>query len=273
MIHKYFYPGQLAADVDYNMSRFSKMRPEFHFLYQQLNRENKFMIEVIGFDADDTLWHNEVLYHQAKEELGQILAGYRHPKEVKAWLDQTEVTNIEYYGYGIKSFTLSMIQTATEISGGRVTAKQIGKIIAIAKRMLTAPVDLVDGVEAILDSLSSSYDLILITKGDQFEQERKISISGIADYFRYREIVGEKSESTYSHVLEKYNIDPTCFLMVGNSLRSDILPVLKIGGKAVHIPNAQTWFHEDANQEEVGESSYTQLERLNQLPIYLEQLK
>jgi len=113
------------------------------------------MIEVIGFDADDTLWHNEVLYHQAKQEFTQILADYRDPNEVKTWLDKTEVTNIAYYGYGIKSFTLSMIESATNVTAGKVTAEEIGEIIGIAKRMLTAPVDLVDGVEATLGSLSS----------------------------------------------------------------------------------------------------------------------
>ena len=115
------------------------------------------MIEVIGFDADDTLWHNEVLYHQAKEELGQMLAGYRDPEEVKAWLDRTEVANIKYYGYGIKSFTLSMIETASQVTEGKVSAKEINEIIATAKRMLTAPVDLVDGVKATLETLSSNY--------------------------------------------------------------------------------------------------------------------
>jgi putative hydrolase of the HAD superfamily len=231
------------------------------------------MIEVIGFDADDTLWHNEVLYHQAKEELGQILAGYRHPKEVKDRLDQTEVTNIKYYGYGIKSFTLSMIETAAQVSEGRVTAKEIDAIIIIAKRMLTAPVDLVDGVETTLGSLSGSYKLMLITKGDQFEQERKISISGISHYFDYLEVVGEKSEASYRKILGQYNLDPARFLMVGNSLRSDVLPVLKIGGQAVYIPNEQTWFHENASQDEIRGVEYAELERLSQLPEYLERRK
>jgi putative hydrolase of the HAD superfamily len=231
------------------------------------------MIEVIGFDADDTLWHNEVLYHQAKEELGQILAGYRHPKEVKDRLDQTEVTNIKYYGYGIKSFTLSMIETAAQVSEGRVTAKEIDAIIIIAKRMLTAPVDLVDGVETTLGSLSGSYKLMLITKGDQFEQERKISTSGISHYFDYLEVVGEKSEASYRKILGQYNLDPARFLMVGNSLRSDVLPVLKIGGQAVYIPNEQTWFHENASQDEIRGVEYAELERLSQLPEYLERRK
>jgi len=231
------------------------------------------MIEIIGFDADDTLWHNETLYHKAKVELTEILADYREPQEVQAWLDKTEVNNIAYYGYGIKSFTLSMIETAIKISDGQVTAEEINEVIAIAKGMLTAPVDLVDGVEATLNNLSSSFDLMLITKGDQFEQERKIRISGISEYFDYLEVVGEKSASTYRTVLGKYNLDPTHFLMVGNSLRSDVLPVLKIGGKAVHIPNEQTWFHENASKEEVGDFEYTQLDRLIQLPKYLESVQ
>jgi len=231
------------------------------------------MIEVVGFDADDTLWHNEVLYHQAKEELGQTLVDYRHPKEVEDWLDQTEVTNIKYYGYGIKSFTLSMIETAAQVSGGKVSGKEIDAIITIAKRMLTAPVDLVEGVEATLGSLSGSYMLMLITKGDQFEQERKIKISGISHYFDYLEIVGEKSEASYRKILGQCNLDPARFLMVGNSLPSDVLPVLKIGGQAIHIPNEQTWFHEHAGGAEVGEFEFGVLESLSQLPDYLLQLE
>ena len=229
------------------------------------------MIEVIGFDADDTLWHNETLYHQSKEDLSQILANYREPQETKAWLDQTEVANIEYYGYGIKSFVLSMIETAIDVSDGKVTAEEINSVITIAKMMLAAPVDLVDGVEATLDNLSSSYDLMLITKGDQFEQERKIRISGISHYFDYLEVVGEKSVSTYRMALGKYNLDPTSFLMVGNSLRSDILPVLKIGGLAVYIPNETTWFHENADHQEIGDFEYVELEQIIQLPEFLTQ--
>jgi putative hydrolase of the HAD superfamily len=224
------------------------------------------MINVIGFDADDTLWHNESLYHQAKEDLSRLMSGYDEPQQVKAHLDQTEVANITYYGYGIKSFILSMIETASQVSAGQVTAKEIDAIIDIAKRMLTAPVDLVDGVEETLANLSSEYDLLLITKGDQFEQERKIRLSGIAGYFRYLEVVGEKTADTYRSVLRKYNLDPTSFLMVGNSLRSDILPVLMIGAQAVYIPNELTWFHEHAGHKEIGDVEYVELERITQLP-------
>ena len=230
------------------------------------------MIEAIGFDADDTLWHNEILYHQAKEELSQLMSGYQDPHHVRMLLEEIEVNNIPYFGYGIKSFTLSMIETATKISDGRISASEIENILAISKTMLSAPVDLVDGVEATLANLSEKFILMLITKGDQFEQERKINISGIANYFRYRDIVGEKSPSSYNRILEKYNLLPARFLMVGNSLRSDIIPVLKIGGYAVHIPNDQTWFHENADQEEISDLEFTELERLEHLPEYLAHL-
>jgi putative hydrolase of the HAD superfamily len=231
------------------------------------------MIDVIGFDADDTLWHNETLYHQAKVELGQILADYCPPQDTKDRLDQTEVNNIKYYGYGIKSFTLSMIETATHVTSGRITTIEIDKIITIAKEMLTAPVDLVVGAESTLETLSRQYPLMLITKGDQFEQGRKIDISGISHFFRYREIVGEKSAQTYLQVLGKYHLDPAHFLMVGNSLRSDILPVLEIGGQAVYIPNETTWFHEHADEVDVNKFDFGELERMSQLPEYLSTLE
>lgn len=231
------------------------------------------MINIIAFDADDTLWHNEHLYHDAKVTLTKILANYGGPDVIQARMNQTEVHNIKYYGYGIKSFALSMLEVAADISQGNATGEEIGEIIAIAKSMLTAPVELIDGTEETVRQLSNTYDLMLITKGDLFEQDRKIGISGIAEYFRYLEVVGEKSEKTYQTLLEKYNLDPAGFMMVGNSLRSDILPVLKIGGQAVYIPNETTWFHEHAGQDEVGEHKFGELEHLSQLLEYLQQLK
>lgn len=230
------------------------------------------MIEIIAFDADDTLWHNENYYHDAKVSLTKILANYGEPDAIQARLDQTEVRNIEYYGYGIKSFALSLVESAVDISNGEVTGKEISEIISIAKSMLRAPVELLDGTEETLRQVAKNHELMLITKGDLFEQERKISISGIADHFRYLEVVGEKSESTYYKLLEKYGISSKGFLMVGNSLRSDILPVLRIGGQAVYIPNETTWFHEHADEDEIGEANFGELDRLNQLPEYLERI-
>lgn len=230
------------------------------------------MIDIIGFDADDTLWHNEQLYHQAKVEFAQIVAKYSSSQEASLLLDQTEVRNIEHYGYGIKSFTLSMIETAVEVSNGQIKGDVIVDLISIAKCMLLADVKLVAGAEETLEKLSSQYDLMLITKGDSYEQERKITRSGIAGYFRYLEVVGEKSEASYRKILAQYNLNPTKFLMVGNSLRSDILPVVRIGGKGIYIPNDQTWFHEHASQDEIQDYDYTELEHLEQIPAYLQNL-
>ena len=227
------------------------------------------MIEIIGLDADDTLWHNEQLYHQAKKKFAQILGKYNSSQQASLHLDQTEVRNIAHYGYGIKSFTLSMIETAVEVSNGQVEGDVIDELIAIAKQMLSADVELVEGAEETLEILSTKYDLMLITKGDSYEQERKIARSGINHYFRYLEVVAEKSEASYHKILGQYNLDPTRFLMVGNSLRSDILPVVRIGGRGVYIPNDQTWFHEHASQEDIEDLEYGELERLSQLPDYL----
>lgn len=231
------------------------------------------MIDLIAFDADDTLWHNEHLYYQAKKTLPKLLANYGQANEIRASLDETEVRNIEYYGYGIKSFALSMVEVAAEFSRGQVIGDEINQILTVAKNMLRAPVELVPGAADTLKELSTKYDLMLITKGDLFEQERKIGISKISNCFRYLEVVGEKSEATYRRILGKYNCDPAGFMMVGNSLRSDILPVLGIGGQAVYIPNEHTWFHEHAGEDEVGEAVYGELERLSQLPNYLAQFK
>lgn len=230
------------------------------------------MIEIIAFDADDTLWNNEHLYHRAKVEFCQLMAGYAESQFAKDRLDEMEVRNIPYYGYGIKSFALSMIEAAADVSEGQVSGDEIREILAIAKDMLTANVEFMEGTEVTLAELSKFYDLMLITKGDLFEQESKIERSGVAGYFRYLEIVGEKSDITYQRILDKYNLDLEGFLMVGNSLRSDILPVLRIGGQAIYIPNDQTWFHEHAGEEEIGDNEFIKLDHLHQLPKFLAQL-
>ncbi|UCF28527.1 MAG: HAD family hydrolase [Chloroflexota bacterium] len=231
------------------------------------------MIDIIAFDADDTLWHNEHLYYQAKKTLPKILVNYGEVDAIRTSLDKTEVENIEYYGYGIKSFALSMIEVAVDISQGQVTGNEIREIITVAKNMLKAPVELVPDAADTLKDLSGKYDLMLITKGDLFEQERKIGISKISNCFRHLEVVGEKSDAAYRNILKKYNIKPADFLMVGNSLRSDILPVLRVGGQAVYIPNEHTWFHEHADEDEVGDFKFVELERLSLLPEYVRQLK
>ena len=231
------------------------------------------MVEVIAFDADDTLWENESLYHQAKGDFTQILSSYRDPHWVIQKLDEIEVSNIRVYGYGIKSFTLSMIETAADTVEGSIEASTIAAILEIAKGMLSAEVKLLDHSERALMQLSPAYDLMLVTKGDLFEQQRKIARSGIAHYFKLIEVVAEKTPASYEGVLMKYRIDAERFMMVGNSLRSDIMPVLEIGGRAVYIPNEDTWFHEVPDQDDVTWAEFDELEHLGQLPGYIADLQ
>lgn len=228
------------------------------------------MIDVIAFDADDTLWHNETRYLLAKDRFKQVLGSYHHPETIDHRLDETEIRNLQSYGYGIKSFTLSMIETAIEISSGQIKGGDIQKIIEIAHEMLSAEVELFEHVEATLAELSRTFELMMITKGDLFEQESKIARSGLAEYFRYIEIVGEKSVETYRALLEKYAIDPERFVMVGNSIRSDILPVVELGGRAVYVPYAKTWFHENTVDQSIGTDEYFELDHLGQLPELIE---
>jgi len=184
-------------------------------------------------------------------------------------LDEIEVSNLEVYGYGIKSFTLSMIETAAKAVDGKIEAHTISVILGIAKRMLSAEVELLEHTEQTLVQLSSGYDLMLVTKGDLFEQQRKISRSGIDHFFKLIEIVSEKTPARYLDILKKHHIEVERFLMVGNSLRSDILPVVAIGGRAVYIPNENTWFHEVSGQDEIEGVEYDELEYLGQLPEYM----
>jgi putative hydrolase of the HAD superfamily len=227
------------------------------------------MIEVIAFDADDTLWENEVLYHEAIKKLKDLLSTIQSPELIEQRLDETEIQNLHIFGYGIKSFTLSMIETAILLSGGEINGQTIQHILEIAKEMLTTEVKLFDHTEETLKVLSKEFDLLLITKGDQFEQQMKIDKSGLSEYFRHVEIVVEKSQESYLELLDKYKIDPTRFLMVGNSLRSDILPVVGIGARAVYIPYDLTWSHELVTMESDDEHKFDELEHIGQLPGYI----
>jgi len=222
--------------------------------------------DVIAFDADDTLWHNETQYIHAKERFAQVLSGYRNPEMSIRQLDETEMENVQNYGYGIKSFALSMVESALDISGGQVQGGEIQAILELAREMLDEKMILFDHVEETLTSISADYDLLMITKGDTFEQERKIQRTGLAGYFQHIEIVGDKSAKVYQGILRKYRIDPACFLMVGNSLRSDVLPVVEIGGQAVYVPCKYTWVHETMVDQPIDLDAYHEIEHLGQLP-------
>ena len=222
--------------------------------------------DLIAFDADDTLWHNEILYAAAQDKLRVLLAGYADGETVDQWLYQTEMSNLQYYGYGIKSFTLSMIETAVELTQGKIQGPEVLQIIGFAKEMLTSQTRLLERAEETVCELARSYELMVITKGDLLDQQSKLSRSGIGDYFRYVEVVSQKTQSTYAALLARYGIEPQRFLMVGNSLKSDILPVLALGGQAVYVPYHITWAHETVDSQDVEHDGYYELEQLGQLP-------
>lgn len=230
-------------------------------------------LAMIGFDADDTLWYNETLYARSQEEFARLLAPYHEPSWIAQRLHATEMRNLKQFGYGIKGFTLSMIETAIELTEGRIQGHEIQAIIDLAREMLQAPVDLLPGVQPALERLSRRYPLLLITKGDLFDQTTKIARSGLADYFQQVEVVPEKDEATYRQILQRQGVAPEHFLMVGNSLRSDILPVVAIGGQAVHIPYAITWQHEAVQPPPHLAGSYHQLEHMAALPDLLEAME
>ncbi|MDD5370943.1 MAG: HAD family hydrolase, partial [Anaerolineaceae bacterium] len=208
-------------------------------------------LQLIAFDADDTLWHNETLYTETKNRVIRLLERYAAAEQVTRVLDETETRNMRLYGYGAKAYTLSIIEMAISISGRQVQATEIEQILQFGKQLSTAEIHLLDGVETALKTLSSRYPLMLITKGDPLDQQGKLDRSGLAAFFQYVEIVGEKTVETYRKILDRYQVNPPGFLMIGNALRSDILPVLQLGGAAVYIPYEHTWAHELQIDQEI----------------------
>jgi putative hydrolase of the HAD superfamily len=229
--------------------------------------------KVIAFDADDTLWHNERLYVNAQAKFKALLTQYHSAEWIDARLYEAELRNLPHFGYGIKAFALSMIETAVELTEGRVDGHDIQVIIDAAKEMLAAEVELLAYSGETVARLADTYALMLITKGDLRDQEDKIARSGLAPYFRYIEIVSEKNPECYARLLKRYAIEPERFLMVGNSLRSDIMPVLTIGAQAVYVPYLHTWAHEVVKPPSAGQAGFYQLENLGQLPELLERLE
>ncbi len=202
---------------------------------------------VVGLDGDDTLWHSETHFITTTERLSELLAGYTDGSSAaEEHLIEVERRNLARFGYGVKAFTLSMIETAIEVSGTRVTAGEIGQILEWSKDLLDHPVELIDGVSDAVAHLAERHTLLLITKGDLLHQESKVARSGIADHFADVHIVSEKNPSTYAGILSAHGIAPRNFLMAGNSVRSDVLPVLELGAQAVHVPYEVTWALEHA---------------------------
>ncbi|HRH40902.1 MAG TPA: HAD family hydrolase [Pyrinomonadaceae bacterium] len=222
-------------------------------------------IEIIAFDADDTLWHNESLFTITQDKYKNLLAKYHDADWIESKLFDTETRNIEHFGYGVKGFTLSMIETAIELSEGRISGTEISQIIDFAKEMLKSPIELLDGVAETIEKLSKSHDLMVITKGDLFDQESKIARSGLANYFSKVEIVKEKDDAVYQKILTKHKIDKDKFVMVGNALKSDILPILRIGATAIHIPYHTTWAREIVAEDELKNYNFLQLKEMSGL--------
>ena len=227
------------------------------------------IFESIGFDADDTLWHNLTLFNRTEERFARLLSRYHTPEWISQRLMATEARNLEIFGYGVKGFTLSMIETAIELTEGRVQGLEIQQIIEFSKQMLAEPVQLLEYAEEAVSGLARTHRLMLVTKGDLFDQETKLARSGLADYFEAVEIVTEKNTETYQRILHKHSIDPGRFLMVGNSLKSDVFPVLAIGGRAVHVPYHSTWEHETVSEPPPNGADYAELEHLGKLRRWL----
>ncbi|BAO77169.1 HAD family hydrolase [Winogradskyella sp. PG-2] len=222
-------------------------------------------IKVIGFDADDTLWVNETYFRDAEEQVGRLLSHYETPNKIDQELFRMEIKNLPTYGYGVKGFMLSMIELALELSNGTVSNKVISKMLDIGKDMINKPIELLEGVEDVLKTLSKDYKLIVATKGDLLDQERKLEKSGLIDYFHHVEVLSEKEDANYEKLLKHLEIKPSEFLMIGNSLKSDILPLLNIGAEAIHIPFHTTWEHEKVNEKDTNGAKYKIVESLTEI--------
>jgi putative hydrolase of the HAD superfamily len=230
----------------------------------------KNQITVIAFDADDTLWVNEPYFRETEEQFAGLLEDFMPRHSILAELYKTEISNLPLYGYGIKGFMLSMIETALRITSGKIDPIVVSKAIELGQEMLNKPVELLDGVEEVLKALHGKYRLVVATKGDLLDQQRKLTKSGLDHYFHHIEIMSDKQEKDYQKLIKHLDCKPEEFLMLGNSLKSDVLPVLNIGGHAVHIPYHTTWVHESIDHT-IEHPNFHQMESLSEvLPKLIE---
>ncbi len=225
-------------------------------------------IKVIAFDADDTLWVNEPYFRETEDRFCELLEDYLPHHSVARELLQMEIRNINLYGYGVKGFMLSMIEAAMELSNKTIKVDVIEKIIALGKELLEKPIVLLDEVEDVLQALQGKYKLVVATKGDLLDQERKLRKSGLEHYFHHIEIMSEKKEADYQKLLNHLDIQPAAFMMLGNSLKSDVLPVLELGGHAVHIPYHTTWAHETIDKD-IDHANFRQAESIKDVLTFL----
>lgn len=225
-------------------------------------------LKVIAFDADDTLWVNEPYFRQTEDRFYELLSGYSSQHSLERELLRTEIENLALYGYGIKGFMLSMIETALKITDHKISAETIERIVDLGKQMLDQSIELLDGVEEVLQKLKDKYRLVVATKGDLLDQERKLKKSGIGHYFHHVEIMSEKDDANYLKLIKHLDIKPDELMMVGNSLKSDIIPVLNVGGYAIHVPYHITWAHEQVEQD-IESEKFKSAERIEDILNWL----
>jgi putative hydrolase of the HAD superfamily len=230
------------------------------------------VIDLVALDADDTLWHNEPMYTSTRERFCALLSRYEPAGIPDERLHDVEMRNLQHFGYGVKGFALSMIETAIELTHGKLENEDVRTIIGWGREMLAAPVALLDGVRETVEELAGTFPLILLTKGDLLHQETKLAGSSLGDHFTGIEIVSEKNAEVYRKVLRRYGVRPSRFVMVGNSLRSDILPVLEVGAHAVYIPYEGTWIHEHVAAERLRDAQYHEIAHIRELPALLRNL-
>jgi putative hydrolase of the HAD superfamily len=226
----------------------------------------------LALDGDDTLWHNETRFHLTQTALRDLLRRHVPDADVDRHLSDVEMRNLSLYGYGVKAFTLSMLETAIQVTDGRIPTADLEVILGWGKKMLGEPTELLDGVVDALEALNGRYELLLITKGDLFDQESKLARSGLAEMFSGVEILSEKNEDAYRSVLRRRHIQPKDFVMVGNSLRSDIVPVVATGARGIHIPYPLTWHHEQVPDEKMPKEGWYRLESIAGLAELLESI-
>ena len=227
-------------------------------------------IKVIGFDADDTLWINETYFRDAELEFAKLLSPFETANKIDQELFKMEMKNLPVYGYGVKGFVLSMVEMALELSNNTVSNQTISSILDIGKTMINKEVELLEGVEQVLQQLSKKYKLIVATKGDLLDQERKLEKSGLLDYFHHIEVLSDKKEANYSKLLNHLDIKPSEFLMIGNSLKSDILHLINIKASAIHVPFHTTWLHEQVDVNVNQSKQYKTIKSLLDLPKLLQ---
>lgn len=213
-------------------------------------------ITTIAFDADDTLWVNETYFRDTEARFAQLLDRFETQNTLDQLLFLKEMQNLPVYGYGIKGFMLSMVECAIEVSNGKVTTAEIQSILDMGKQMIEHPVEVLPGIEQVLQQLQKKYRLLVLTKGDLLDQERKLEASGLGAYFHHVEVMSDKTPEKYQRLLEHLEINPKEFLMIGNSLKSDILPIVEIGAQAIHIPFHTTWAHEQVSQNEADRADF-----------------